>query len=64
MLCISDEPIRTMKGIQTKFKLKRNRIEKPAMNVRADLSNMNNINGQECLAVSYDKYCMAVVTNA
>ena len=63
VLCISDEAIRNMKGIQDKLKLKSDRKEEPAMYVCEYLSDMTKINGQECLAVSYDKYCMAVVTN-
>ena len=31
VICISDDPIRTMKGIQVKFKLKGDKIEEPDM---------------------------------
>ena len=31
VLCISDDPISTMKGIQSKFKLKGDNIEEPGM---------------------------------
>ena len=63
MLCISDEPICTMKGIQAKLTLKRDRKEEPAMYVCAYFSDMNTINGQDCLSMSYDRYFMEMVTN-
>ena len=33
------------------------------MHLSAELSNMTNVDGQECWAMSYDKYCTAAVIN-
>ena len=33
------------------------------MHLGVDFSNMTNVNGQECWAVSSEKYCTAAVTN-
>ena len=63
VLCISDETLCTMKGIQDNFKLKGYKIEEPDMYLGAELSNMNNVDGQECWAMYYEKYCTAAVTN-
>ena len=52
-----------MKGIQEKFKLKWYKIENLDMYLGAELSKMANVDGQECWAMSSDKYCMIAVTN-
>ena len=44
--CISDEPLRTMKGIHAKFKLKGYKIEEPDIYLCAELSKMTNFDGQ------------------
>ena len=56
MICISDDPLRTMKGIQAKFKPKGHKIEEPYMYLCAELLKITNFVGQECWDVSYDKY--------
>ena len=52
-----------MKGIQAKFKLKGDKLKEPDMYLDTYLSNMTNIDGQECWAMSYEKYCTSSVTN-
>ena len=63
VLCISHNPISTMKGIQSKFKLKDDKMEKPDTYLGADLSSMDNEHGFECWAMSSDKYCAAMIKN-
>ena len=63
VLCISNKPEHTMRGIQTKFKLKNNKMEKPEVYLGAELSSMDNEQGIECWAMSSDKYCVAMVNN-
>ena len=63
VLCISDDPLCTMKGIQAKLKLKGYKIEKLDMYLGAYFSKTTNIDGQECWGISSDKYCMEAVTN-
>ena len=46
VLCISDDPICTIKGIQSKFKLKGDKIEETDMYLGSCLSNMTNAYGQ------------------
>ena len=52
-----------MKGIQSRFKLKGDKIEKPEIYLVVYLSKMTNSDNQECSAMSSDKYCTAAVTN-
>ena len=63
VLCISDDPLHTMKYIQSKFKLKMDKIEEPDMYLGADLSKTTNVNGQEYWDMSSENYCTAAVTN-
>ena len=63
VLCISGDPMITMKGIQGKFKLKGDKIEEPDIYLGAKMSKMTNVNGIECWAFSSDQYCAAVVSN-
>ena len=56
VLSISDEPLCTMKVIQAKFKLKEYEISEPNMYICTYLSNMTNIDGQECWAMYSYKY--------
>ena len=46
ILCISDDPLQIMKGIQAKFKPKRENIEEPDIYLGPELSNMTNVDGQ------------------
>ena len=63
VLCISDDPLHTMKYIQSKFKLKMDKIEEPDMYLGTDLPNMTNVDGKECWFMSSDNYCVSAVTN-
>ena len=56
VLCISDNPMHTMKGIQSTFKLKDDKMEKPDVYIGAELSTMNNEQVDEFWAMSSDKY--------
>ena len=63
VLCISDNPEHTMRGIQTKFKWKNDKMEKPEVYLGAELSSMDNEQGIECWAILSDKYCAAAINN-
>ena len=63
VLAVSHDPMNTMKGIQSKFKLKDDKMEKPDVYLGAELSSMDNERGDECWAMSSDKYCAAMVAN-
>ena len=63
VFCIRDKPEHTMRGIQTKFKLKNDKMEKPEVYLGAELSLMDNEQGIKCWAMSSDKYCAAMVKN-
>jgi len=63
VLCISDNPMATMEGIQKKFKLKDDKIEPPDMYLGAGLTKMHNESNLECWAMSSDQYCAAAVAN-
>ena len=55
VLCISENPMNTMKGIHSKFKLKDDKMGKPDVYLGAELSTMDNKQGDECWAISSDK---------
>ena len=63
VFCISDKPEHTMRGIQKKFKLNNDKMEKPEVYLGADLSSMDNEQGIECWAMSSSKYCAAMIKN-
>ena len=63
ILSVSHDPIRTMKLIQAKFKLKNDKMEPPDTYLGATLYQMDNEDGDECWAMSSDTYCAALVTN-
>ena len=63
ILAISDNPKRLLSSIQLKFKLKDDKMEEPEMYLGADISKMDNKNGDECWAMLSDKYCAAMVKN-
>ena len=52
ILAISDNPHKLLSGVQLKFKLKDDKMEEPEMYLGADLSKMNNEDGDECWAMS------------
>ena len=55
--------MKTMKGIQSYFKLKNDEIIKPSSYLGATLYSIINANGKECWAMSADKYCESTVAN-
>ena len=61
VLAINDNPKKTLEGIQKKFKLKDDKLEIPENYVGANLSQINNADGDLCWAMSSDKYCQALV---
>ena len=63
ILAISDNPHELLSGVQLKFKPKDDKMEEPETYLGADLSKMNNKDGDECWAMSSDKYCAAMVKN-
>ena len=63
VLCINHDPKRTLKQIQAKFKLKDDKMEEPELYLGAELSKMDNEHGDECWAMSSDKYCASMVKN-
>ena len=63
VLCIHEDPTIALKQIATKFKLKNDSMDEPDIYLGASLSKMDNAEGDECWAMSSDKYCSAFVTN-
>ena len=63
VLCIHEDPTIALKQIATKFKLKEDKMDEPDIYLGASLSKMDNVDGDECWAMSSDKYCAAFVTN-
>ena len=63
VLCISANPLKTMTSLQSRFKLKDDKVEEPTVYLGAELSKMINDSGKECWAMSSDKYCAAAVEN-
>jgi hypothetical protein len=52
-----------MKLIQSKFKLKDDKMEPPDTYLGATISKMDNAHGDPCWAMSSNQYCSALVTN-
>ena len=63
MSCMTEVPLRTMEGIQSRFKLKGDKIEEPTDYLGAGLSKMMMNDGQECWSMSSEKYVRAAVAN-
>ena len=61
--CINDDLLRNMSVIMAKLKLKGEKIEEPDMYLGVYLSNITNVNVQECWAMCSDNYCTSAVTN-
>ena len=61
ILCVSHDPKATMMGLQTTFKLKDDKVEKPEMYLGAELCERV-LNGVECWTMSSEKYVKAAVT--
>ena len=52
-----------MKLIQAKFKIKDDKMEAPDNYLGATITRMDNVDGDQCWAMSSDQYCAALVTN-
>ena len=63
VISILHDTIKTMKGIQHKFKLKDDKIAEPENYLGTGLSNMVTANGRKCWSMSPEKYCKAAVLN-
>lgn len=63
LLCIHEDPTIALKQIQKKFKLKDDKMDEPDVYLGADMSKMDNEDGDECWAMSSDKFCIAFVRN-
>ena len=63
VLSISDIPEDALKGIQTVFKLKGDKMEPPEVYLGAELANMVTADGVDVWTMSSDKYCKAAVEN-
>ena len=63
VLCISDYPMKNMKGIQRTFKLKDDNIDEPEDYLGATLEKMILSDGSELWSMSSAKYVKAAVKN-
>ena len=61
VLCISDDPMKTMKGIQRTFKLKDEKIDEPKDYLGATLEKIILSDGSQCWSMSSAKYVKAAV---
>ena len=61
--CISDDPMKTMKGIQCTFKLNDDKIGEPEDYLGATLEKMILSDGSQCWSMSSKKYVKAAVQN-
>ena len=62
-LIILHDAMKTMKGIQHKFKLKDYKMAEPENYLGTGLSKMVTANRRECWSMSPEKYCKAAVLN-
>ena len=63
VLCISDYPMNTMKGIKSTIKLKDDKIDALEYYLGATLENMILSDSSECWSMSSMKYVKAAVQN-
>ena len=63
IITVGLNPMKTMKGINSYFKFKDNKIEEPDIYLKDELSRLINGDGTECWAMSSDKYCDSAVKN-
>ena len=63
VLSISEEPLKTMKGIQRTFKLKDDKIAEPEDYLGASLAKMMMSDGSNCWSMSSEKHVKAAVAN-
>ena len=52
-----------MKGVQSKFKIKNDKMEEPDIHLGVELSNMDNDSRYKFWDMSSEKYCNAMVNN-
>ena len=63
VFCISDDPMKTMKGIQPTFKLKDDNIDEPKDDLGATLEKTIFSDGSQCWSMSSAKYLKSAVKN-
>ncbi len=63
VLCIHEDPTIALKQIATRFKLKKDKMDEPDVYLGAELSKMENEDGDLCWAMSSEKYCTAFIAN-
>ena len=63
VLSISDDPMKTIDGIKSVFKLKGDKAETPDMYLGATIQNAENADGTTCWTMSSEKYVKAAVEN-
>ena len=63
VLAMSHIPERTMGAIGDKFTIKEGKVETPSRYLGAQLSKMNNEEGNECWTFSSEDYCKAAIAN-
>ena len=63
VLCISDDPMKTIKGIQRTFKLKDDKINGRKYYLGSTLEKMTLSDSLECWSMSSAKYVKAAVKN-
>ena len=63
VLSVSDSPMRTMKQIKARFKIKDDKIEEPTSYLGAEIGKMLNEDGDEYWSISSKKYCTSTVDN-
>ena len=63
VLCISDDPMKTIKGIQRTFKLKGDKIDEPEDYLGTTLEKTILSDGLECWSMSSTKYVKVSVNN-
>jgi hypothetical protein len=63
ILCISDNPMKTMVRIKEKFDLKNDEVKTPSDYLGSVLERVTNENGVVCWSQSSDKYVQAAVAN-
>ena len=62
-LAINENPSATLGRIKEKFKLKNDKMQVPDNYLGADLSRLDNEDGDLCWGMSSDKYCQSLLTN-
>jgi hypothetical protein len=63
VLCISHDRLKSMKEIQTSFKLKEDKMEPPDVYLGATIARMTLADGKACWMMSPEQYVKSAVTN-